>query len=78
MKVSSRIPEVIAALTSEDLLDRAVYVERASSSEQRVVRDLTTLPTDKCSYFSTIVVNKKMRNGILRHGPQTAEQGERV
>ena len=68
MKVASKIPEVIAALEAEGLLDSATYIERASSANQRVIRDLRSLVNDRCVYFSMIFVHKKTRSGVLRHG----------
>ena len=65
MKVSSVMDQVIEALTQEDLLGHAVYVERATTHEERVVWDLTTLKGDRCVYFSMVVVNKKIRSGQL-------------
>lgn len=66
MKVSSVMDKVIDILEEQDLLDKAVYVERATSDQERVVRDLKSLKNDKCVYFSMVVVNKKERSGILQ------------
>lgn len=68
MKVASKIDEVIAALEAENLLEHAVYVERATTAEERIVYDLKTLKGDRCVYFSMVVVHKAGRGGILRHG----------
>ena len=66
MKVGSVMDKVIDILDEEDLLDKAVYVERATSNQEKVVRDLKSLKNDKCVYFSMVVVNKKERAGILQ------------
>ena len=68
MKVSSKIAEIIDALHAEDLLDSATYVERATTSEEKVVRGrdaLLALRGDKCVYFSMVFVHKKRRSGVL-------------
>ncbi len=70
MKVASKIDDVIAALEAENMLHLATYVERATSDDERIIRDLTTLKGDKCVYFSMVLVNKKSRSGVLRHGKE--------
>jgi precorrin-2/cobalt-factor-2 C20-methyltransferase len=65
MKVGSVMPNVVAALEREDLLDRAVYVSKGTTSQERVVHDLRTLRNDRCDYFSMVVVSKQDRNGLL-------------
>ncbi len=66
MKVASVMETVVDLLEEEDLLDCAYYVERATTSEQRIVRDLRELRGNRCIYFSMVVVSKKRRNGVLR------------
>lgn len=66
MKVASVMETVVNLLEEEDLLDCAYYVERATSDEQRIVRDLRELRGNRCIYFSMVVVSKKRRSGILR------------
>ena len=68
MKVSSRITEIIDALEAEGLLEQATYVERATTSDERVIRGrdgLLALRGDRCVYFSMVFVHKKRRSGIL-------------
>lgn len=65
MKVSSVMPKVIQALEEEGLLDKAVYVERATTDQERIVTDLKSIQNDKCVYFSMIIVNKSLNNGVL-------------
>jgi precorrin-2/cobalt-factor-2 C20-methyltransferase len=76
MKVSSMISQVVELLKEEGLADCATYVERASSQEERVVRNIREMTQDRCVYFSMVFVHKKNRSGILtgrQHGksPQT-------
>ncbi len=66
MKVSSQMERVIELLKEEDLIDKAVYVERASSEDERVIYDLESLTGEKCVYFSTVLICKKTRNGLLQ------------
>lgn len=69
MKVASVMETVVDLLEEEGLLDCAYYVERATTNEQRIVRDLRELRGNRCIYFSMVVVAKKRRNGVLRgHG----------
>jgi len=65
MKVGSVMPTVVAALEREDLVERAFYVSKATTGQQRVVHDLRSLRNDRCDYFSMVVVAKQDRNGVL-------------
>lgn len=65
MKVSSVMPMVIEALENEELLTKAVYVERASTTQERIVTDLLSLKNDRCVYFSMVIVCKKVGSGVL-------------
>ena len=66
MKVGSVMPQVIAALEQEGLLDRAVYVSKATTGEEKVVRDLRSIGGERCDYFSMVVIAKKERSGALK------------
>ena len=66
MKVSSVMPQVVEALERTDLVDRAVYVSKATTGDENVVRDVRTIRNDKCDYFSMVVVAKKDRSGLLK------------
>jgi precorrin-2/cobalt-factor-2 C20-methyltransferase len=69
MKIGSEMPNVLAALEATDLLDKAVYVSKASMAEQYVERDLRAvmgkpgLKLGDC--FAMVVVAKKQHNGVL-------------
>jgi precorrin-2/cobalt-factor-2 C20-methyltransferase len=65
MKVGSVMPTVVAALEREDLVERAFYVSKATTGQQRVVHDLRSLRNDRCDYFSMVVVARQDRNGLL-------------
>lgn len=65
MKIGPEMPEIIAALERENLLDRAVYVSRATMSEQRIERDLRKVSGERGGCFAMVVVAKKARSGVL-------------
>ena len=65
MKPGSVMPQIVDALEKADLLDRAVYVSKATTQQQKIVRDVRTLRNDKCDYFSMVIVSKKHRSGVL-------------
>jgi precorrin-2/cobalt-factor-2 C20-methyltransferase len=65
MKIGSEMPNIVAALKRRGLVDKAVYVSRAMMDEQRVVRDIRTIPKEYGDCFAMTVVSKKERNGIL-------------
>jgi len=65
MKVSSVMPRLIKILEEAELLDRAVYVSRATMDGQRIVTDLRSIKDDRCDYFSMVMVAKQERSGIL-------------
>ncbi len=66
MKVSSVMPEVVKVLEEMELIDRALYVSKATTREEKIVRDLRTIRNDRCDYFSMVVVSRKDRNGFLQ------------
>lgn len=55
MKVGRNLPKIRAALARAGLLDRAIYVERATMPGQRIVR-LSERSDDPAPYFSIILV----------------------
>ncbi|MBI4397565.1 MAG: precorrin-2 C(20)-methyltransferase [Candidatus Omnitrophica bacterium] len=66
MKVSSVMPEVCDLLESEGLLDSAVYVSKATTQQEKIVRDIKSIKNDRCDYFSMVVVSKRTKSGVLR------------
>ncbi len=65
MKIGAELPRIIAALEQEGLLDRAVYVSRATMREQRIVRDLRAVGAERGDCFAMVVVSRKERSGLL-------------
>ena len=55
MKLGRNLPKVRRALQAAGLINRAIYVERATMADQRVVR-LAEKPDDEAPYFSMILV----------------------
>jgi precorrin-2/cobalt-factor-2 C20-methyltransferase len=58
LKVNSVMPKVITLLEKEGLLDRAVFVERCGSPDERVVHDLRQLEGERLNYLSLVIVKK--------------------
>ncbi|WP_022722438.1 precorrin-2 C(20)-methyltransferase [Rhodopseudomonas sp. B29] len=56
MKLGRNLPKVRRALATAGLCDRAVYVERGTTAQQKVMR-LADKPDDEAPYFSMILVH---------------------
>lgn len=67
-KVRSVLARVVEILEEKGLLDRAWYVSKATTREERVVEDLASLASDRCDYFSMVMIAKKSRAGALLRG----------
>jgi precorrin-2/cobalt-factor-2 C20-methyltransferase len=65
MKLGGELPKIIAALEERDLLNRAVYVSRATMGAQRIVRDLRQVGAERGDCFAMVVVTKRERAGVL-------------
>ncbi len=65
MKVGEALPQIIAALRVAGLLDRAVYVSRATMEEQRIERDLTKISHERGDCFAMVVISRGERAGVL-------------
>jgi precorrin-2/cobalt-factor-2 C20-methyltransferase len=65
MKIGPEMPTIIGALERANLLDRAVYVAKATMKEQRIVRDLRAVGAERGDCFAMVIVSKKERNGVL-------------
>ncbi len=62
MKASIQFPEVYALLEKYHLLDQAILVSNASQSREKAVMQLSELsPSEKLSYFSTILINRSWK-----------------
>ena len=65
MKMGPEIPKVVEALERQGLIDRAVYVSKATMAEERIVRDIRTIQTERGDCFAMIIVSRKERSGLL-------------
>jgi precorrin-2/cobalt-factor-2 C20-methyltransferase len=65
MKIGPEMPTIIAALERTGLLDRAVYVAKATMKEQRIVADLRSVAGERGDCFAMVVVAKRERAGVL-------------
>ena len=65
MKMGAEIPKVVEALERQGLVDRAVYVSKATMAEERIVLDIRTIQAERGDCFAMIVVSRKERSGLL-------------
>lgn len=65
MKIGSAMPKVVAALERTGLIEKAVYVSKATMQEQRVVTDLREVWADRGDCFAMVIVTRKERSGVL-------------
>lgn len=65
MKIGSEMPNVLAALEQQGLVDKAVFVSKATMSEQHVVRNLRDASGEYGDCFAMVIVSRKERNGVL-------------
>jgi precorrin-2/cobalt-factor-2 C20-methyltransferase len=68
MKIGPEMPAIVAALERAQLLDRAVYVAKATMKAERVVRDLRQVTSERGDCFAMVIVAKKERSGVLMGG----------
>lgn len=65
MKIGPAMDEVVDLVEERGLLDRAVYVSRATMSGERLERDLRTLRGQRGDCFAMAMVARKERSGLL-------------
>ena len=58
MKVNRTLLQALANLESLGLSGKGIYVRRASTSREEVVRDLNQLSTEDLDYFSLLIIRK--------------------
>lgn len=63
LKVHRVLEEVVALLEALGLKERAVFVQKCGTVEEKVIRDLDRLKGEKADYFSILIVSK----GVGRH-----------
>jgi precorrin-2/cobalt-factor-2 C20-methyltransferase len=75
MKIGSEMPNVLAALERTGLVDRAVFVSRATMADQRIERDLRAVGDAYGDCFAMVVVAKKQASGVLLGEVPEVERG---
>jgi precorrin-2/cobalt-factor-2 C20-methyltransferase len=65
MRIGPRMPEVVAAVARAGLLDRAVYVRRATMTDEVVERDLRRVQDERGDCFAMVVVARRARSGAM-------------
>lgn len=69
LKVKPLLDAVIDWLAANDLLDDAVFVEKAGAPEERIIRDVVSLKGEKVNYLSLMLVrNRKRERGEVIRG----------
>jgi precorrin-2/cobalt-factor-2 C20-methyltransferase len=65
MKIGPEMGRLVGAIERHGLLDRAVYVAKATMREQRIVRDVREISTERGDCFAMLVVARKARSGVV-------------
>lgn len=65
MKLGGELPHIITTLQRAGLLDRAIYVSRATMADQRIERDLRAVTAARGDCFAMVVVSRKEHSGLL-------------
>lgn len=65
MKIGSEMANIFQALEITGLTDKAIYVSKASTSQQRVIGDVREMTPERGDCFAMIVVSRKERSGVL-------------
>jgi len=68
LKVKPLLDDILALLERKDLLTKACFIEKAGSSEERIVRDVLSLRGQKVNYLSLLMVHNshRMRGELIR------------
>lgn len=75
MKIGHEMPNVVAALERTALLDKAVYVSKATMDEERIERDVRKITAEYGDCFAMVVVSRKERSGVLAGEVAQVERG---
>ena len=65
MKIGPEIPSVLAALERVGLVEKAVYVSRATMPEQRIERDVRRVAAERGDCFAMMIISRRQRSGVL-------------
>jgi precorrin-2/cobalt-factor-2 C20-methyltransferase len=56
MKLGSNFPKVRRAIEAMGLIDRAIYVERGTTADERILPLADTRPNEPAPYFSLVCI----------------------
>ncbi len=65
MKIGPEIPSVLAALERAGLVEKAVYVSKATMPEQRIERDVRRVAAERGDCFAMMIISRRQRSGVL-------------
>lgn len=74
MKIGREMPRVIEELEQAGLVDKAVFVSRATMPDQRVIRDIRSSHAEYGDCFAMAIVSKKNRSRVLAGDPGDIEE----
>lgn len=68
LKVKPLLDDILDLLERKDLLTQACFIEKAGSSEERIVHDVLSLKGQKVNYLSLLMVHNshRMRGELIR------------
>jgi precorrin-2/cobalt-factor-2 C20-methyltransferase len=61
VKIGSVFAQIVSLLRRRGWLDRAVYIEKVGTLDERVVIDIETVDPGTVSYFSLVLINHRRR-----------------
>ena len=59
------MPTILAALERTNLTENAFFVSKATTGEERIVRDVRTVRDERGGCFSMLIVKRKDQSGAL-------------
>jgi precorrin-2/cobalt-factor-2 C20-methyltransferase len=65
MKIGTEMARIVETIASAGLLDRAVYVAKATMVDQRIVRDVREVASERGDCFAMMIVSRKEHSGVL-------------
>lgn len=75
MKIGREMANVVAALERTGLVEKAIYVSKASMAEERVERDVRRITAEYGDCFAMVIVARKERSGVLAGEVPEVERG---
>ncbi|MBU0600752.1 precorrin-2 C(20)-methyltransferase [bacterium] len=62
MKVHKVFGDIVKALTSMGMLDRATYISRAGMEDEAIFKDIRDVKAEDLNYFSMVIVRSRISN----------------